>query len=50
MWRVATSEHFKDTLSDIEKNWSLNDLYDAHDVIDMLEELKRRQEKASRRK
>jgi hypothetical protein len=45
VWKVATSPHFRDTLGDIERDWSIDDLYDAHDVIDMLDELDRRTRK-----
>jgi hypothetical protein len=49
IWRVATSTHFRDSLAEIENNWSLDDLYDAHDVIDLLEELDRRRGESPRK-
>ena len=43
IWRVASSNKFSDSLIDIETLWSLDDLCDANDVLDVLEELERRQ-------
>ena len=38
--RVATSDRYSDSLSEIEEKWSLLDLLKAHAVLDMLETAK----------
>jgi len=42
--RVATSRHYADGLTVIQTQWSLDDLYEAHEVLDMYDELERRVE------
>lgn len=36
--RVATSGRYHDSLDTIATRWSLADLFDAHDVLDALED------------
>jgi len=37
--RVATSARYRSGLVEIQTAWSLDDLYEAHDVLDMYDEL-----------
>ena len=37
--RIATSRHYSTSLVEIQTEWSLDDLYEAHDVLDMYDAL-----------
>lgn len=39
--RIAASGRYADSLITIQTQWSLDDLYEAHDVLDMYDELER---------
>lgn len=38
IWRVATDSRIKDTLAEILNKWDLTMLYEAHDVLNALDE------------
>jgi hypothetical protein len=40
--RIAASERYADNLITIQTLWSLDDLYEAHDVLDMYDDLERK--------
>lgn len=40
MWRPVISEPQIATLTEIKKYWSINDLFDAHEVLDIREEIR----------
>lgn len=40
--RIATSGRYAEQLTTIQTQWSLDDLYEAHEVLDMYDELDRR--------
>jgi len=37
IWRIVVAERFKASLAEIEGAWSLDDLVDAHALLDALE-------------
>lgn len=39
IWRVLTAEKLTVSMADLHTTWSLEDLADAHDVLDLLDEL-----------
>jgi hypothetical protein len=41
--RIAASERYSASLTEIQIQWSVEDLYEAHDVLDLYEELDRMQ-------
>lgn len=43
VWRIAVSERIKDSLTEI-RRWSFVDLFEAHVVLDVLEEIQEKQE------
>lgn len=46
-WRLATSEHLKDGLVTIQCQYTVDDIYDAHEALDVIEALtKEAQDKA----
>lgn len=40
IWRVVTRQIA--TLSEINKNWDINDLYDGNEALDIMDEAERR--------
>jgi hypothetical protein len=50
IWRVATHPRIKDSLVTIQTEWSLDDLLNAHDVLDALEDAEVRAHEAAVRK
>jgi hypothetical protein len=50
IWRVASHERIKSGLIEIQTQWSLTDILDAHDVIDLYEEAERKAAKKLARK
>jgi len=42
VWRIASSPRITDTAHAIQTQWSLDDLVDAHKVLDMYDELDRK--------
>lgn len=42
MWRVLTHERNRATLAEVERDWSLDDLLDAHLALDVHDELAER--------
>jgi hypothetical protein len=39
IWRIAAADRFSASLNEIEERWSLSDVLDAHEVLDMYEDL-----------
>lgn len=39
MWRIASSPRFGASLSELETQWTLLDFLDAHQTLDLMEEL-----------
>lgn len=39
IWRLATSEHIHDGLAAIQGTYTVEDIYDAHEVLDVIEAL-----------
>ncbi len=39
--RVVTSSHYHASLIEVQKDWSLDDVLDAHEVLDCYERLQR---------
>lgn len=39
IWRPVTAEHIPDSLITIQTWWTTEDLYDAHEALDILEAL-----------
>lgn len=37
-WRIVSSERLKAGLVEVETQWSLDDVWDAHEVLDLHEE------------
>lgn len=51
IWRIATSEALRgQQVSDIMTNWTLDDLADANEVLDAIEEAQARVMRAAERK
>jgi hypothetical protein len=42
IWRIATHPRIRDSLHTIQTDWSLDDLMQAHDVVDALEDAESR--------
>lgn len=38
-WRIAASPRFSSSLVEIETQWTMTDVHDAHDVLDIYEAL-----------
>ncbi len=38
LWRIFCSPRYQSSLTEIEALWSLDDMLDAHDVLDMFDE------------
>ncbi len=39
IWRLVLAENLKDGLVDIQRHYSVEDVYDAHEALDILEAL-----------
>jgi hypothetical protein len=42
IWRVATDPRIKDSLTEILENWNVVRLFEAHDVLNALDEAERK--------
>ncbi len=38
-WRIVTSDHISDGLIDVQSQYSVEDIYDAHEALDVIEAL-----------
>ncbi len=45
IWRIATDPRIKDSLTEILNHWSLEDLSEAHEVLNALDEFEAKSRK-----
>lgn len=49
VWRIVSSPFFSETMDDVLNRWTLEDVHDAHAVLDLREELERKAARKARR-